>query len=145
MTIIDPTTNLGKVRLRIGDWSDLPILPDVVITQTLTDCNNNVVRASGLCAQYILATLTAKTHRKLAQLETWSSEQFDNYVKFLQMTVLNPHVMAIAPVPYTTGLAENPIEQFIENWKAGYERGAVVVPFDPYTPAPSPVIINEPV
>jgi hypothetical protein len=146
MTTIDPSTNLGKVRLRVGDWSDIPILPDTVVNQTLTDCNNNVIRASQLCAQYILATLTAKTHRKLAQLETWSSEQFDNYVKFLQMTVLNPHLSGIAPVPYVVDSGvENPIEQFIENWKAGYERGAVVVPFDPYTPAPSPVIVNEPI
>lgn len=126
---LDPATALGKVRLRIGDWSDIPILPDSVITATLTDCNNNVPRAASLCAQYILATLTAKTHKKLAQIETWSSEQFDNYVKFLQMTVLNPHLAAVAPVPYVGERdQDHPLQTFMEDWTAGYTPGAVVLP-----------------
>lgn len=118
---IDPTTPLGKVRLRIGDWSDLPILPDSVITAALADCQDNIPRASALCAQYILATLTSKTHKKLAQLETWSGEQFSNYVKFLQMTVLNPHMMAIAPIPYVGDRDKiHPIQEFLESWPEGY-------------------------
>lgn len=121
MTIIDPSTPLGKVRLRIGDWSDLPILNDAVITSALTDCQENVPRAAALCAQYILATLTFKTHRKLAQLETWSNEQFEHYVEFLKTTVLNPHLMATAPVPYSGGLDEDhPLIAFVEEWNSSY-------------------------
>lgn len=118
--IIDPDTALGKVRLRIGDWSDLPILPNSVITSALTDCQGNVPRASALCAQYVLATLTAKTHRKLAQLETWSNEQFDNYVQFLKLTVLNPHIMTTSPVPYTGGIEDHPLIEFVEEWNGKY-------------------------
>lgn len=126
---LDPSTPLGKVRLRVGDWSDIPILPDTVINSALSDCQNNVPRASALCAQYILATLTAKTHKKLSQVELWSSEQFDNYVKFLQMTILNPHVMAVAPVPYIGERdQEHPLQVFIESWQAGYTPGAYVLP-----------------
>lgn len=119
MTVIDPSTPLGKVRLRIGDWSDLPILPDTVINSALTDCQNNVPRASQLCAQYILATLSFKTHRKLAQLETWSNEQFEHYVDFLKLTVLNPNLMTTSPVPYT-GMAEidNPLITFVKDWNS---------------------------
>lgn len=122
MPTIDPTTPLGKVRLRVGDWADLPILPDSVINAALTDNDNNVPRASALCAQYILGTLTAKTHRKLAQLETWSNEQFDNYVKFLKMTILNPNLMATAPVPYVNVDEEeqHPLIQFVEDWNESY-------------------------
>lgn len=117
---LDPSTPLGKVRLRIGDWNDLPILPDSVILSALSDCQDNVPRTSALCAQYILATLTAKTHKKLAQLETWSAEQFNNYVKFLQMTVLNPHMMAIAPIPYVGERDKiHPIQEFLESWPEG--------------------------
>ena len=50
MPLIDPTTNLGKVRLRCGDFSDVPFLPDSVYEATLADTNNNVVRAAGICA-----------------------------------------------------------------------------------------------
>lgn len=121
MTVIDPSTSLGKVRLRIGDWSDLPILPDSVINSALTDCQDNVPRTAQLCAQYILATLAFKTHRKMAQLETWSNEQFEHYVDFLKTTVLNPHLMATSPIPYT-GMAnvDHPLMTFVADWNASY-------------------------
>lgn len=143
MTTIDPTTPLGKVRLRIGDWSDIPILPDSVINASLTDCQNSIPRTSQLCAQYILATLTAKTHKKLAQLEAWSGEQFNNYLAFLKLIVLNPHVSATAPVPYVNDLTEHPIQEFMDEWKAGYLPGAVVVHNDVYQRPVAPVIIDE--
>lgn len=121
MTIIDPTTPLGKIRLRIGDWSDLPVLPDVVITSALDDCQGSLPRAAKLCAQYILATLTAKTHRKMGLLETWSGEQFTNYVQFLKLTVLNPNLMTTSPVPYS-GMVneENPLSKFVNDWNKDY-------------------------
>lgn len=117
--VIDPTTSIGKIRLRIGDWSDLPILPDAVIQSALDDCQNNVPRAASLCAQYVLATLTAKTHRKLSQIETWSGEQFNNYVKFLDKTILNPNLMTLAPVPYEGMVEEtHPLVQFVADWNS---------------------------
>lgn len=119
--IIDPASHIGKIRLRIGDWSDLPILPDNVIDATYEDCQENIPRAAALCAQYILGTLTSKTHRKLAQIETWSGEHFNNYVQFLKTTVLNPHLMAIAPVPYSGTMDEDhPILKFQEEWNTEY-------------------------
>lgn len=120
MTIIDPTTPLGKIRLRIGDWQDLPLLPDSVIESALVDCNNNIPRAAKLCAQYILAMLTSKTHKKMAQLETWSDQQFDNYVKFIQMTILNPHLMDVSPIPYVNTETEHPLIEFSREWNESF-------------------------
>jgi len=138
---LDPTTPLGKVRLRVGDWADIPILPDIVITTTLTDCQNNVPRAASLCAQYILATLTAKTHKKLAQVEMWSSEQFSNYVKFLQMTVLNPHLSATSPVPYVGDRdQEHPILTFLREQEENLE--AATAP-NSVTLIPEPVVLSD--
>lgn len=119
MAMIDPSTPVGKVRLRVGDWSDLPILPDSVIQSALTDSSDNVARAAALCAQYILATLTFKTHRKLGQIETWSGEQFNNYVKFLQTTILNPNLMTVAPIPYSGMVEEtHPLIEFVKEWNS---------------------------
>lgn len=120
MAVLDPATPVGKIRLRVGDWRDLVILPDSVIESALTDCQENVPRAAALCAQYILATLTSKTHRKLAQLETWSNEQFENYVEFLKLTVLNPHMMTASPVPYTGNITDHPLIVFVEEWNESY-------------------------
>ena len=118
--VLDPATPLGKIRLRIGDWQSLPILPDSVIQGALDDCQGNVPRAASLCAQYVLGTLTAKTHRKLAQIEVWGSEQFDNYVKFIKLTILNPHNMSIAPIPYSGSTQDHPLIVFTADWNAAY-------------------------
>lgn len=127
--VLDPTSPRGRVRLKIGDYSDLPILPDSVIDATLAQEGDNVNRAAAICAQYILGALTSKTHKKLAQLETWSGEQFNNYVKFLQLTVLNPNLTTIAPVPYNGATTEDhPIQQFVNDWKDGYNAGSFVMP-----------------
>lgn len=134
MPAIDPTTPIGKVRLRIADWQDIPILPDSVIQSTLDDNSGNVYRAASICAQYILGILSSKTHKRLSQLETWSGEQFSNYLKFLQTTILNPHLAPIAPIPYS-GVAndsDGDLQRFIEDWKNGYKAGAVVI--SPQTP-----------
>ena len=118
--IIDPSTPVGKIRLRIGDWADLPILPDSVISSALEDCRDNVPRAASLCAQYILGTLTAKTHRKLANIEVWSNEQFNNYIAFIKITILNPHNMSLSPIPYTGAAEQNPLTTFTSDWNAAY-------------------------
>lgn len=120
MPVLDPSTPVGKIRLRIGDWQDLVILPDAVIEQALVDETNNLPRAASLCAQYILATLTHKTHRKLTgQLETWAGEEFDNYVKFLKLTILNPNLMTTMPMPYDNSSC-NPLIDFVECWNTAY-------------------------
>lgn len=118
--IFDPSTPVGKIRLRIGDWSDLPFLPDAVLESALTDCSENVPRAAALCAQYVLGMLTAKTHRKLANIEVWSNEQFSNYVQFIKLTILNPHNMGVSPIPYTGGATQHPIISFTADWNAAY-------------------------
>lgn len=132
MNVIDPTTAVGKIRLRIGDWQDLPILPDSVIVSALDDCKQNVPRAAALCAQYVLATLTARTHRKLSQIESWSGEHFTNYVQFLKLTVLNPHMMATAPIPYSgMDQSKNPLVKFSEVWNRAYSHPTTNTNFDP--------------
>jgi hypothetical protein len=120
--VIDPTTNVGKLRLRVGDVSDIPFFPDSVYEATLTDEDDNLPRAARRMAQYILGTLSAKTHRKLAQLEVWGQEYFDNYVKFIKLTILNPMFMDISPVPYGSGSEEqvHPLIQFQQDWNKNY-------------------------
>ena len=77
MTTIDPTTNLGKLRLRIADYGDIPYLPDVVYTQTLIDTNNSLTASAIILAKYILGMLSFQTDRKLGlQLSVNGSQKF---------------------------------------------------------------------
>lgn len=130
MALLDPTTNVGKMRLRVGDYSDLPIMPDEVYQSALTDCNGYLPRASVLMAQYILASLTGQTHQKVAQIEVFGAEWFTNYLAFVKATILNPNLMQCAPMPYTPvttdafgNKVEVPLLQFQKDWNANYAYG----------------------
>lgn len=121
--IIDPTTSLGKVRLRIADVGDLPYLADSVIQSTLDDNGDNVMNAAKTCAMYVLGMLAHKTHRKLAQLEVWGAEAFTAYKEYLMLAHTNPAFMDFSPVPYSSAAEFSPILDFQKNWNANFTNG----------------------
>ena len=124
MTTIDPTTNLGKLRLRVADFSDIPYLPDSVYNQTLVDTNNNLAESAKICAMYILGTLAFKTHRKMGlQLEIFSGEAFEHYKEFLLLTVSNPAFMSYAPLAQSSTTDSNILADFVSDWNRGYYAG----------------------
>jgi hypothetical protein len=127
MAILDPTTPIGKMRLRVGDYSDLPLMPDSVYLSALKDCNNSVPKASVLVATYILGMLTAQTHQKLAQIEVFGAEWFQNYLAFVKTTIQNPNFMDLSPMPYVAQIknefgevVEMPLVQFQKDWNDNY-------------------------
>lgn len=122
--IIDPTTNEGKLRLRLSDWSDLPLLPSSVYQQTLIDNDNNLQRSVTILGSYILGILSQKTHRKLATLEVWGNESFHSYLKFLEKIIKDPAYSGISPIPYmSSGDGSNPIPDFLSDWERNYYNG----------------------
>ncbi len=130
MAILDPTTTIGKMRLRVGDYSDLPLMPDAVYESALDDTSDNLPRACVLVAQYILASLTGQTHQKLAQIEVFGNQWFEQYLAFVKATILNPHLMQLNPLPYTPtakdiygNIIEVPLIQFQKDWNASYSGG----------------------
>ena len=122
--VIDPTTNLGRLRLRCADYSDLPILPDAVYLQTLIDVNNSLPQAAKLCASYLLGTLAFKTHRKMGlQLEVWGREAFESYKEYLLLIVTNPNFMDISPIPFNeSGTTVHPLIKFQNEWNLNYAQ-----------------------
>lgn len=120
MTIIDPATNLGRLRLKISDWGDIPILPDSVYQQTLLDTNDNLQQSTVILGSYILGILSQRTHRKLAQMEVWSDAQFSQYLIYLNMIVKDPSFMGISPIPYSSAADFSPILDFQANWNKGF-------------------------
>ncbi len=124
MPAIDPSTTIGKLRLRLADWRDVQWLPDSVYEQTLIDCNNNFSKAAGLLAQYILAILSQQTRSKLGQIESYDNQAFEQYRRFIIDTISNPAIMNIAPLAIVTGAEEpNPLIEFSELWNNGYSQG----------------------
>jgi hypothetical protein len=124
MAVIDASTDLGRVRLKIGDTSDLHILSDGVITQTLIDNGNSVSRASTTCAQYILALLSQNSHQRLVNVEIWGSEAFNNYLKYLKEVVLNPNLSQTCPIPYSASNDKvHPLVEFNQDWYGNFHNG----------------------
>lgn len=122
--VIDPSTNEGKLRLRLSDWSDIPFLPSNVYQQTLTDNDNNLQKCTTILGSYILGILSQKTHRKLATLEVWGNEAFSSYLKFLDRIIKDPAYSGISPVPYmATGDGTNEIVDFISDWRRNWYAG----------------------
>lgn len=125
--ILDPTTNVGKLRLRVGDYSCVPIMPDEVYVSALQDTSNNLPRATKLMARYILGSLTGQTHQKLVQIEIFGNQHFEQYKKFIETTVLNPNFMDYTPLPYTPvtldeygNEVEVPLIQFQKEWNENW-------------------------
>ncbi len=124
MAVIDPTTPTGKLRLRCGDTSDLPILSDAVYEQTYVDSGNSLSRAAVTCAQYILALLSQNTHSKLVQIEVWGAEAFNNYLTYLTKVVLNPNLSQTCPIPYSASNDKvHPLIEFTGDWYGNFHSG----------------------
>jgi hypothetical protein len=130
MANLNPATPIGKMRLRVGDYSDFPLMPDEVYVSALSDCQDNLPRACVLVATYILASLTSQTHQRLVQVEVYGSEWFENYLKFVKATILNPNFMIVSPVPWTPIMVDEygnqievPLIQFQKDWNANFAAG----------------------
>lgn len=128
--VLDPTTDIGKLRLRVGDYSDLPIMPDSVYTSALADCSGSLPQTAVLMAQYILASLTGQTHQKIAQIEVFGNQWFENYMAFVKNVILNPRLMQSSPMPYTPATkdeygntVEVPLIQFQKDWNNNFASG----------------------
>ena len=117
---VDYSTSIGKVRCRIGDISDLPFLSDDIINSVIVESGNNLSVAAQTCANYILAQLAFKSHKKMVQLEVWSGEVFANYRQFLLDTISNPALMSYSalPVLITGDGTDSDLKQFTEDWNS---------------------------
>lgn len=122
--VINPTTSIGKLRLRCGDFMDLQMMPDSVYQSALDDNSGNLPRAAMLMAQYILASLTSQVHQKMGLLEVFGNQWFENYVAFIKLTILNPNLMQLAPIPFGAGSdVVHPLLQFRTDWNSNYVYG----------------------
>ena len=116
--MLDPRSPIGKIRLRIGDWGDVPILPDEVVIGALEEHAYHLPSAAKTCAGYILATLSQKTHKRALQIEVWGQEAFANYLTFLRVMYKDPAISDMAPLPYCPS-SRNEILEFVNDWRSG--------------------------
>jgi hypothetical protein len=144
MPLIDLSSPIGKLRYRLGDYLDIPQLPDEVYQSALDDSNGNLRAATILCGQYILAGLAFNTQSKMGVLEVYGQQAFEQYKAYLLLVLKDPTFGNTCPIPYVAGADEtHPILQFKEDFNGAYthptsdERLHQIStgPFDPYSGA----------
>ncbi len=127
MTIINPASDLGKLRLILADWQDIVILPDSVYLQTLVDKNNNLGQCVPVLGAYILGIFSQSTHRRMnAQLEVWGGERYTQYMSYLKLIIKDPSfgLSTMSILPYSgSRVIPNDILQFVADYKKNFYRG----------------------
>jgi hypothetical protein len=122
--VIDYSTDIGKLRLKTGDYKDINWLPDTVYTSVLAAKNGNINQAAKECSMYILGMMSSNTHSKLAQIECYSNQEFEQYQKYLMMLYSNTNFSDMTFVAYTgvpVGTKEvSKINTFIANNDKAY-------------------------
>lgn len=115
---LDPTTPIGKVRLRVGDTTDgLYIYPDSVYQSTLDENNGSVNRASRTMCFYILAVMVQDSNVTLGVLSLYSADTAKAYTEYLKMMIKDSTFNGLCPIPYFGGAdTPNPVVEFDETW-----------------------------
>lgn len=114
--MLDPANSaIDRIKLACGDTEKPYWLDDSVYQHAITSNNGNEKSAIRQCAYYILAQLSRNAHEKLAQIEIYGKEYFDNYKEFIQMVIKNPSSGNVAPVPYAGGVMKSEQSQYVSN------------------------------
>lgn len=118
--MLDPTSNIGKVRLRVGDYQDPPMqfFPDSVYTSALEDNNQNIARASKAVACFILAQMCQQGNIVLGPLSLYDADMAKSYQVYLNMIIKDSSFSGFAPIPYFGGAdTPNPVVEWNNTWK----------------------------
>ena len=124
--VIDYSTPEGKLRMRLGDTSDLPIIPSSVYTSVYADNNNNLMKSIVDIGSMILGQLSFRTDRKMGlQLQVWGSQAFSAYKEFLILTIKDPAFFNISPVALESLTKDNRnvLAEFINDFNNNYYYG----------------------
>lgn len=88
--VIDMTSPIGRIRVKVGDTADVPILPDNVYEFYFKENKENEKATVREVAYVILGVLSQNTRQRLDRIETFGQQAFDQYLKFIQQVINNP-------------------------------------------------------
>jgi hypothetical protein len=120
MAILDLNDPVSMLRLRCGDVRDLPMLPDEVYQNALSEKKGNMKAAAILCCQYILAQLAFDSQQQLGVITVYGNQVFRQYRDYLIMVTKNPDFASISPIPYSGSNGTCPVIEFKKDWDRAY-------------------------
>lgn len=87
---LDLSSPVDRIRLLLGDWQDVEILPDVVYEYALTKHSNNERGAAVEVAYNILAVLAQNTHSRIDRIEMYGNQAFEQHLRFIKEFIRSP-------------------------------------------------------
>ena len=79
---IDLTEPLGRIRMATGDTTSWPVLSDQQIEDVISSVEGNEEKATRLCAQYILASISTRSDYRLDRIAIiGNTDTFNNYLR----------------------------------------------------------------
>lgn len=107
--VLDPATKpVDRVRLRIADFSDIPLLSDDVIQYYITKNSSNETTAARECALVILGVLARDaSYNKIDALIVDGKNAYNSYKDYLLKLIADPRISLSIPVSYFGGVSIN--------------------------------------
>lgn len=108
---IDLTEPLGRIRMATGDTTSWPVLSDQQIEDVISNVDGNEEKATRLCAQYILASISTRSDYRLDRIAIiGNTDTFNNYLRYLQYTINSPTSALNAVRIYACGVYKDDYE-----------------------------------
>lgn len=87
---LDLSNPIDRIRLLLGDWQDVQILPDEVYEYALSKYDNNEKSAAVEVAYNILAVLSQNTHSRIDRIELYGNQAFDQHLTLIKEFLRSP-------------------------------------------------------
>ena len=113
----NPLENIvDALRLEFGDIDpDFPRISDQAYEFYLSQYRERPKRLRREIGMAILASLTAGVRERSGQEERYGSEEFNNYLKWLNKKVNDQAFMGLCPIIYVGGVSREVVEYYENN------------------------------
>lgn len=106
--VLDPVNSaVDRIRLRVADFQDIPILTNDVIQYYITKNNSNEYQAAKECAFIILGTLARNAgYMKIDALISDNKNAYASYKDYLLKLTTDPRTSLSVPKSYFGGISK---------------------------------------
>lgn len=113
----NPLENIiDALRLEFGDIDpDFPRISDAAYEYYIGEYSHKPKRLRREIGMALLAALTAGVRERSGQEERYGSEEFNNYLKWLERKLNNQAFMGLCPIIYVGGVNREIIEYYENN------------------------------
>lgn len=113
----DPTRPIDRVRIRVGDTSELnEFITDHWYEYYLCELEGNETLVAIEVAKAILVKFSGSTRNVVDQVEMYDNQKFEQYLVWIKEFINNPHLSGMRPpMPYAGGISKSDVQANRDN------------------------------